>query len=256
MKIYIKLAVALLLTIGARAEMRTWSSLPGTPVEAEYVRIQFDNVILKDGDGAELKIPLTSFSGEDLKYIELENPPQLSVDVMKSADQEFIPTSPFLAKDPLNLLIYEFGARVKQLDAKSYNYPLTIEIYALTKQRYDQSKYHLIARAKSEPFVLSKDNGRRHEYTAPKRYKVFSYELNVDFLNWTEPRGEKYGENLILVRDERGEIIAYNSTKKWLYNKLEMLDELPVGAWLNDDCVRVHPTVPKVTKKPGVSWLR
>ena len=249
MKIYIKIAVAISLTICARAEVRTWTSLPGKTIEAEYVKIQFDDVILKDANGAEVKIPMTAFSGEDLEYIELLNPPKLSVDFMKSANQEFIPTSLFLPKDPLNLLIYEFGARVKQKDAKSYKYPLKIEIYAFTKQRYDPAKYHLISRVESDPFVLSKENGRRYEFTAPKQYKVFNYEMNVDFLNWRETRGEKFGESLILVRDKRGKIIAYNSTKKWLYRNLAMLEELPVGAWLNDDCIRVHPTVPKVTKK-------
>ena len=256
MKIYITLTVAVSLTVCARSEMRVWNSLPGKTIEAEYVKIQFDDVILKNADGAETKIPLTAFSGDDLEYIELENPPKLSVDFMKSANQEFIPTSPFLSKPPLNLLLYEFGARVKQLDSKSYNYPLKIEIYALTKQRYDQSKYHLIAKGESKSFVLSKDNGRRYEFALPKQYNVFSYELDVEWLNWTETRGEKYGESLILVRDKRDKIVAYNSTKKWLYNNLERLEELPLGAWVNDECIRTHPTIPQVTKKPGVDWLQ
>lgn len=255
MKTFIKIAVVVSLMMCARGEMRTWTSLPEKTFEAEYVKIHFDDVILKAANGGEIKIPLTSFSGEDLKYIELCNPPELSVDFMKSADQEFIPTSPFLAKDPLNLLIYQFGARVKQKDAKTYNHPLKIEIYAFTQQRYDPDKYHLISRIESEPFVLSKENGRRYEFTAPKKYKVYNYELNVTWLNWRETRGEKFAESLILVRDERDEIIAYNTTKNWLYNNLEKLEELPLGAWLNDDCVRTHPTVPKVTKNPGVSWI-
>jgi hypothetical protein len=256
MKTFIKIAVTVSLTMCARGEMRTWTSLPEKTFEAEYVKLHFDDVILKDANGGELRIPMDRFSGEDLKYIELGNPPNLSVDFMKSAGQEFIPTSPFLAKDPLNLLMYQFGARVKQKDGKAYKYPLIIEIYAFTQQRYDQDKYHLISRAESEPFVLSKENGRRHEFTAPKEYKVYNYELNVTWLNWREPRGEKFAESLILVRDERGKIIAYNSTKKWLYRNLEMLEQLPIGAWLDADCIRVHPTVPKVTKKSGVDWIR
>jgi hypothetical protein len=256
MKMYATLALAVSVTICTRAEMRAWNSLPGKTVEAEYVKIQFDDVILRRADGSELRVPLTSFSGEDKEYIELANPPKLSVDLLRSADQEFIPTSPFLAREPLTLMLYKFGARVKQLDSKAYNYPLRVEIYAFTKQRYDPDKYHLIARGASKPFVLSKENGRRFEYELPQNYKVYKYELNVPFLDWTEPRGEKYGESLILVRDQRDEIVAYNSTKKWLYQNLDKLEDLPLGAWLNDDCVRTHPTVQKVTKKPGVDWLR
>ena len=259
MKTFIKIVLTVSLSICARGEMRTWTSLPGNTIEAEYVKILFDNVIRKDANGAELKVPLNLFSGEDLKYIELSNPPKLSVDFMKSVDQDFVPDTPFDTGGPLpevpTLLNYNFGARVKQKDAKTYEYPLTVEIYAFTQQRYDRRKHHLICKTKSEPFVLSKENGRRYEFTGPHQHPVLSYTLYVNYLNWEELRGEKFAESLILVRDERGEIIAYNVTKNWLYDNLDKLEELPVGAWLNDKCIRVHPTPPKPTKDPGASWL-
>lgn len=259
MKNLIKLALTLTLAVCAQGEMRTWTSIPGKTIEAEYVKILFDDVILKDADGRELKIPLKLFTGEDLKYIELENPPKLSVDFMKSADQDFVPDTPFDTGGPLpespTLLIYTFGARVKQRDAKTYEYPLQLEIYAINQQRYDPDKYHLICRTESEPFVLSADNGRRFEFTGPHRHQVLSYTLYVNYLSWEELRGEKFAESLILVRDERGEIIAYNTTKNWLYDNLENLEQLPVGAWFEKDCKRTHPTPPKPTKAPGASWL-
>jgi hypothetical protein len=248
MKTYRTVVLALSLTICAQAEMRIWNSLPGKTVEAEYVRVQLDNVVLRNADGKEIKVPLTAFSGEDKEYIELANPPELSVDVMRGSKQTFVDVSVTYPKDPLIILTYEFGARVKQKDTKSYNYPLTVEVYAFSQQRYDPSKYHLLQRTKSKPFVLNSDNGRRYEFTSPKKNRIIAYELYVNYLKWREARGEKFAETLVLVRDKRDEIIAYNSTKKWLYNNLERLEELPVGAWLNDDCIRVHPTTPKSYK--------
>jgi hypothetical protein len=248
MKTFVKIAAAVLFATCVRAEMRTWTSLPGKTVEAEYVRIQFDDVILKSSDGKEIQVPLTSFSGEDKEYIELENPPNLSVDIMRSSKQTFVDVSATYPKDPLIILTYQFGARVKQKDSKSYDYPLTVEVYAFTQQRYDPSKYHLIQRTKSAPFVLSQKNGRRFEYTAKQKNEIIAYELFVEYLNWRESRGEKFAETLILVRDKRDKIIAYNTTKNWLYNNLDKLEELPVGAWLNDDCIRTHPTQPKSFK--------
>ena len=259
MKILIKIALTLSLTVCAHGEMRTWTSLPEKTIEAEYVKILFDDVVLKDANGAELRIPLELFSGEDLKYLELANPPTLSVDFMKSADQDFVPDTPFDTGGPLpespTLLIYTFGARVKQRDAQTYEYPLQLELYAFTQQRYDPDKYHLICRTESEPFVLSSDNGRRFEFTGPHRHQVLSYTLYVNYLSWEELRGEKFAESLVLVRDERGEIIAYNTTKNWIYNNLENLEKLPVGAWMDEECKRTHPTPPKPTKSPGASWL-
>ena len=255
MNTFIKIAVTVSLTMCVRAEMRIWTSVPGKTIEAEYVRIQFDDVILKGADGAEYKLPLAAFSGDDMEYIELANPPELSVDVLRSASQSFVDVSPTYPKDPLIILTYQFGARVKQMDAKTYEHPLTVEVFAFTQQRYDPSKFHLIQRVRSKPFVLSKENDRRFEFTDEKKHRVIAYDLNVDYLNWTEPRGEKFAETLILVRDKRDKIIAYNSTKNWLYDNLDKLEELPVKAWLNDDCIRVHPTVPHSYKKPGVDWL-
>lgn len=259
MKTFLKIAITISLTACARGEMRTWTSLPGKTVEAEYVKIAFDDVVLKDANGTEIKVPLDLFSGEDLKYIELANPPKLSLDFMKSANQDFVPDTPFDTGGPLpespTLLIYQFGARVKQQDVKTYEYPLELEIYAFTQQRYDPDKYHLICRTKSEPFVMSSNNGRRFEFTCPHQHNVLSYTLYVNYLSWEELRGEKFAESLILVRDERGEIIAYNTTKNWIFNNLDKLQELPVGAWLDKDCNRTHPTPPKPTKAPGASWL-
>ena len=113
----------------------------------------------------------------------------------------------------------------------------------------------MIERNESEPFVLSRESERRFEFTSSKKTKVIAYDLNVDYLNWQESRGEKFAETMILVRDERGEIIAYNTTKNWLYDNLDQLEELPVGAWLDKTCKRVHPTVPSTYKKPFVDWL-
>lgn len=259
MKTFIKIAVAVSLVMCARGEMRTWTLLSGKPIKAEYVKINFDDVILKTANGEQLKIPRSAFSDESVKYIELLNPPKLTVDFMKSEKQDFVPDSPFDtggAKPlPPTLLLFRFGGRVKQLEAKAYEHPLTLEIYAFTQQRYDPDKYHLIARINSDPFVLSNENGRRFEFMDTRDYRVFKYELFVDYLDWNESRGEKFGESLLLVRDERGEIIAYNATRSWLYRNLDKLEELPIGAWVDENCTRVHPTSAKTTKKPGVDWL-
>lgn len=259
MKIFIKIVLTVSLTLCARGEMRTWTSLPGKTIEAEYVKVLFDEVVLKDANGQELKVPLNLFSGEDLKYIELANPPKLSVDLMKSEDQDFVPSGVFptggTIPEPPDLLYLTFGARVKQLDAKTYNHKLKIQLYAFTQQVYDPDKYHLICKSESEPFVMSKANGRRFEFTGPHKHRLLTYTLHVDYLSWEELRGENFGETLIVVRDERDEIVAYNGSKKWLYENLDKLEKLPVGAWLDKTATRVHPTPPSATKNSGVGWL-
>ncbi|MBN2162234.1 MAG: hypothetical protein JXR25_16565 [Pontiellaceae bacterium] len=57
------------------------------------------------------------------------------------------------------------------------------------------------------------------------------YKITVDQGTGTAmPRGQKFADGLVVVRDERGEVIAYNTTKNWLYDNLEKLGELPFNA--------------------------
>lgn len=231
-------------------EMRTWTNTKGKTFEGEYISTLFDDVKIKNAEGEELRIPLASLSETDKKYVELQNPPQLKVEYRKSE-----PVKEYTAEDwysnsggqtrnhPIKITTATFGAEVIQKSTQAYNHALTVEVYALTKELYDPSKYHLIVHSKSASFKLTKENDRRFAYEDKKTYKILSYNLYDVF-----PRGETLGEYLVLVRDERGKVIAHNGTKKWLYNNLDKLNALPVGAWLNDKCVRVHPTSPKWTE--------
>jgi hypothetical protein len=86
---------------------------------------------------------------------------------------------------------------------------------------------------------------KKYEFTGKKSVQLLSFQIEVDWLGWRQVRGETYAESLIIVRDQRGEIIAYNTTKNWLYDNFDKLSQLPVGAWLNDTCTRTHPTPAK-----------
>lgn len=51
-------------------EIRTWTSLSGKSIEAEYVRIDGDKIVLKDKDGREMVVKRAELSQGDLRYIE------------------------------------------------------------------------------------------------------------------------------------------------------------------------------------------
>ena len=54
--------------------------------------------------------------------------------------------------------------------------------------------------------------------------------------------------NLVIVTDKRGEIIQYSASKAWLWENIENLKRLPVGAYMDKTCARAYPTSPKPTK--------
>ncbi len=230
----------------AHAEMRTWTLASGKTLEGEYVSMLFDNLVVKAVDGKEVKIAMDLLSKEDVAYLELRNPPALSVDFLEDVPISQIDGKAWASNDgalhetdPVFIINARFGARVKNKTTKDYNHKLTVEVIVLTKQMYDPDKYHILIRSRSEPFVLSDTNKQEFEYFDEKTYEIIYYKLGG-----TDLRGEKPAERLILVRDERDEIIAYDTSKKWIYNNMDKLFALPTGAWIDKKCNRVYPTNP------------
>lgn len=248
--------LAVWMCLSCSAEIRTWKSVTGETLEGEYVSIVMDNVFIQKEDGKQIKVPLKGLSEEDRIYVELQNPPKLKVEYRKSQDSQQYTPLQWYGNDgfvgpvrPITITESQFGAEVKQLSTGDYKYDLVIEMYVFTQQRLDIRKYHLIAKFKSEPFRLTKGNGRNFEYESDTVHKILKFD-HLDIL----PRGEKLGEYLVLVRDERGEVVGYNGTRKWQINNLEKLEKLPVGAWLNEDCTRVHPTSPPQVTLEDTGW--
>ena len=253
MKSFFGIATAVALTLSANGEVRTWTADSGQTFEAEYVRKLFDDVILKGADGEERRVPVSELSEADREFLTLTNPPEFSVDFMRSSEQEHTDTSPFLRGLPPKVLHYQFGARVKQQGPDIYPYPVTIEVYAFSKQRYDPSKYHLIAKEISSPVIIQEQKENKFEFTGKSKVQMLSYQIEVKWLGWRQDRGEEYAEMLVIVRDQRGEIIAHNTSKNWLFDNFDKLSALPLGAWLNDECIRVHPT-PARDVRSGVPY--
>jgi len=236
-----------------QAEMHTWTSISGKTLEGEYVRSALDKVVIKTSNGEEVRLPIDQLCREDQNYLELMNPPEISIDYRESTQPKEFVADPWYDRNggahdnhPVYFVDASFGALIKQKNPSPYNHDLKIEMYILTKQYLDPDKYHLIARVESEPFRLTEENGYRYIFDTPQTYRIIYYNLYSEL-----KRGEKASKYLILVRDERGEIIDYRARSEWLYKYLDRLEKLPVGAWINDKCIRVYPTSPPRYRRDG-----
>ncbi len=241
MKELLAVMILLMLCMGSRAELRTWRLRSGESIQGAYVATAFDKIMIRTADGQRVALGLSDISDEDATYVELANPPELMVDLLKSAEQKFVKPSPiWVDNSPVTILCYTFGARIRQKSSAEYNHELHVEIYAVARQVYDPDKYHLVCKWKSKPFRLDSSNGRRCEIHAPKMVELAEFRLAGEY-----PRGQEFAETMIVVRDERGMVIGYNATKNWLFENLDAVDALPEGAWFDKTCRRVHPTSPK-----------
>jgi len=217
--------------------IRTWRSAKGKELEAEFVSVIGDKVVLKSTKGRQQKIPLTQLSQEDLDYIDLSNPPQLDITFTKQTSQKTPPeTSPFLVEVPTRIIEYTFGTKIRKTSARTYKHELHFEFFAIGQQYLDDKKFCLLDR-RSSTFTPTKENKQSHRFYG-EPVGLLSYNLGVEF------RGKKYSDYLVVVTDERGEIVQHSASANWLFGNLENLKKIPVGAYMDKTCTRVFPTGP------------
>ena len=228
-----------LLCSGVYGETRLWTLTSGEQMEAEYVNVAFDAVSVQC-EGKTIKIPLQKLSDEDRSYVELQNPPQLKIEFIHRSDQlvGYYKATPYLPRvTPPILIQYTFGAQVQQTSSRPYSHPLTVEYFALGRQLHDLDKYILLER-RSRTFTPLDENDRELEFTG-RPIRLISYEGDNDRM------GRDYAGYLVLVRDSRGEIVAHAESSNWLFRNRENLEKIPVGAFMDNTCVRVNPSGPQ-----------
>ncbi len=226
-------------------EMRTWTLDGGKSVQARFVAIIGKEVVLKDPRGRQKKIPLERFSEADRNYIELEQPPEFNIDFAKLTSQWTYPPSPYSTRVPPTMFDYTFKAKLKQVSTGDYDHDLKVEIFAVGKQYSDDNSFVLLTR-EDDHFVPAKQENRLFSYSTKK--KVTLHVTNI----FSAFQGTKYYGYLVVVTDERGEIIQHAESNAWLFNILDNLRTLPVGSYFNKSGKRIHPTQPRSTNYDGV----
>jgi len=221
-------------------KLRTWTMADGRTFEAELVTVIGGKVSLKNAKGRLLKIPQGQLSGEDLKFIQLETPPKLDISFSKQSKQRIYAETLFSTDPPPSSAHYVFSAKIKQTSTKSYDQELQVEVFAIGAE-VDGDKYILLDRLKSS-FTPTKENQRSGRFEG-KTVELIDYLIGGDTVGWLH-RGRKYASYLVVVTDSRGKIIAHETPKKWLFENLENLRQVPVGTYFDETCTRVSPPPP------------
>ena len=221
----------------AASALRSWTSVDGKTVEAEYIMVIGDKVVLKTARGKQKKIPLAHLSPEDRAYTELVNPPTFKIDFTTKTEQVFSIVQGGSSGTTVGY-DYRAKARLKQTSAGQYNHRLRIDFFAIGKE-IAGNRYILLDRQQSQ-FTPTAENQRSHEFSG----KTVRLEDLWAHLYDSHHRGQKTSGYLITVADERGEIIQHEESSAWLYGNLENLKQLPVRAYMDKNCIRRFPTSP------------
>jgi hypothetical protein len=223
-------------------DYRLWNLADGKSLEARLLTNIGGQAVVKTRKGKQVKIPVNRFSPEDIRLIELNQPPKLNIDLIKNIKQktfsmEHISTSDSIRPPEKRC---HFGVRLKQTSSGDYNHQLFVDYYVVGQERLGQ-KYILLDR-QSTSFVPARENGRTHEALSEREVVLENFAIDG------EPRGETYATYLITVTDERGEVIAVSAPSSWLLDNLERLQKLGPGNYMNKKCERVFPTRPPRTR--------
>ncbi len=234
---YVSICICLACLSGSvQAEFREWTFLRGKTLEAEFTTLIAGKVCLKTREGEILRIPVGRFSSADQGYIQLQIPPQLSLDFSKQTTQRQYPNPPPPWGQLPRSIYHNFSIKIKQTSAGQYDHELVVE-YFVVGEEIDGDKRTLLDYQKNR-FFLTEESNRSVEFSG-KRVEL------SDFYIGGYHRGTKYGGHLIVVTDSRGEIIAHRASSKNLFKNLENLRTVPVSKYFDDTCVRCFPTSPK-----------
>jgi len=229
-----------------KEKMRIWTLLDGRTIEAEFVNFFGGKVVLKNARGKTYKILPEKFSAEDIEYSELARPPDFSLNFMKNFKQVSFNGGFYdyehWARPPEQRGHY--GIQLKQTSTGEYNHELKVEIFVVGQQRGTSKPGHMLLDRQKTAFKPFEQQKFLYEFTSPREVVLNNYSV----VYYSTVHGEKYLGYLVTITDERGELIAVESSTKWLYENLENLKELSVGNYMDKTCRRTYPSPPKKSK--------
>ena len=220
--------------LGVRAEPQVWTLADETTFEAELVSVYPTEIIFKNAQGEILKIPLERLSPESRTQIELENPPTLSIGLIKDRNAKVFPSGITMKTTRPPEVRCHYGVRIRQTSRGDYSQKLHMELFVIGIERLGD-KYILLDRQNAS-FFLTKENNKEFEFRSER--EVVLQNFYVDLV----VRGEKYHGYLAIVKDVRGEIIAVDTSHNWLFENLDNLSERYANNFMDETCVRVFPT--------------
>jgi len=224
---------------------RIWTMQNGRSIEAEFLMVMGDKVVLKSQKGKQLKVPKNQFGSDDLHFISLSTPPQLAINFKTNRRQLQSPEQPPRTwVRPIYIFGYEFGVNIEQKNTRDYPHELTVEYFAIGDE-VDGDNFVLLDREK-KTFTLTSDNKRSFSYRGDQ-IKTIKKAILPD----TPLHGVNYGGYLVTVTDERGIIIQHSATREFLFENLDALKKITIGKHFDRDCNYAAPPRYTFRDRPG-----
>lgn len=226
------------------APSRIWTLKDGRSVEASYIVIIGDSVMLKTSKERQIKIPVVQLCDEDRLFLELSRPPALEIDFIRNLNtvtfsEGYYGSFPREPEQHGN-----FGLRIKQTSTGSYLHPLKAEMYVVGQQIGVSDKKCFLLDRQEFPFSFPESGKKEVQFMSERSVRLENWHFEYKDSRAVD-HGELYYGYLIVVYDTRNEVVAVQTSKVWLEKSLENLKKINVGNFFGKDCVRCFPGRPK-----------
>ena len=220
--------------------VRQWTLNSGKSMEAEFIVLMGDKVVLKKSSGRQVKIPFNELSEEDHDYLMLAIPPPLKIAFLKDQERFKFQNLPLVDSNVPVFTKFTGGVKIQKSNRKPYPKSLKVELFTIAAER-DGNNYILMERTEGS-FTPSEENEGTFELHGN------GFWLR-DYVNGRrDRRGEKFQGHMVVVTDERGEIIAQSISNDWMLDNLDFLREFPVGRHFSKAGERVYPPRPELNR--------
>lgn len=228
-----------------QAEFRPWTDSKGNSVEAEYVRMTDDTVVLRKRDGSELKVPLDSLSEEDCQYAMLRNPPKIEIKVDDDMDSE---TVGYLGgpRSDSSVRIASVSADVtlRKKSTGRYDAELTVEVLLIGKTA-QLDRYTVLERSDSA-FCFTEQNKGLYTFACGP--------ADIRNVRGNRNTGVEYEGFLVVVRDSLDAVVAVKGSRIEFEKNVEALLKAGKGALFDKDFKLVRAgRKPTPQRSPGAA---
>jgi hypothetical protein len=133
-----------------------------------------------------------------------------------------------------------FKARLKQISSGIYDHNLTVDYYAIGRQRQPNDPQLFLIEHQVATFNPAKQGKDRTFTFSGKPIRLMNFESQ------NQKRGRKYQGYLVVVTDERGVVVAHQASPASLFDVWDELKKLPNGAFFDRKTgKRIPPSNPE-----------
>lgn len=206
----------------ARAEMRTWTSIKGDAIEAEYVKVHGSNVILKTSEGRVLRVPVDGLCVGDKKYLARIIPPEINIEVNVDVDNNAEYSGSNYARKTESI---KCSIELTKTNKEPSDCELTVRIYVFAKKERADLRWLISHEEHSINFMAGKVVQFRTSPASVQHIKS----------GYSNDQGFRYEGYLVLIEDDKGRVLAMESNKEKYEKNRNKLKSAKKGAQFDRD---------------------